>query len=125
MADKTRLLDQVRDRIRLKHYSLRTEQAYTQWIRRFMLFHRKRRLKEIGAPEVEAFLSDLATERKVSASTQTQALSSLLFLYREVLGIELPWLENSSGRRSMDDCQWCCRWPKWRPSSGGWKAGMP
>ena len=94
MPDKPRLLDQVRERIRLKHYSLRTEQAYMQWIRRYILFHGKRHPKDMGAPEVEAFLSHLATERKVSASTQTQALSALLFLYREVLGIELPWLDN-------------------------------
>ncbi len=89
-----RLLDRVRDRIRVKHYSLRTEQAYIQWIRRFILYHGKRHPKDMGGPEVEAFLSQLATERNVSASTQSQALSSLLFLYREVLGIELPWLEN-------------------------------
>ncbi|MGY6216460.1 integron integrase [Methylolobus aquaticus] len=94
MANKTGFLVQVRDRIRLKHYSLRTEQAYMQWIRRYILFHGKRHPKDMGAPEVEAFLSHLATERKVSASTQTQALSALLFLYREVLGIELPWLDN-------------------------------
>jgi integron integrase len=78
----------------VKHYSLRTEQAYIQWIKRFILFHGKRHPKGMAAPEVEAFLSHLATEKKVSASTQSQALSALLFLYREVLGIELPWLEN-------------------------------
>ena len=94
MPDKPRLLDLVRDRIRVKHYSLRTEQAYIQWIKRFILFHGKRHPKAMAAPEVEAFLSHLATEKNVSASTQSQALSALLFLYREVLGIELPWLEN-------------------------------
>lgn len=94
MRGKPRLLDQVRDRIRVKHYSLRTEQAYIQWIKRFIFFHGKRHPKEMAAPEVEAFLSHLATEKNVSASTQSQALSALLFLYREVLRIELPWLEN-------------------------------
>jgi len=89
-----KLLDQVRDRIRTKHYSLRTEQSYVQWIRRYILFNGKRHPKELGGPEVEAFLSYLATDRNVAASTQTQALSALLFLYKEVLGINLPWLEN-------------------------------
>lgn len=95
MPDKPpRLLDQVRDKIRVKHYSLRTEQTYSQWIRRFILFHHKRHPKDMGAAEVEAYLSYLATDKNVAASTQSQALSALLFLYREVLGIELPWLEN-------------------------------
>ncbi len=88
-----RLLDLVRERIRVKHYSLRTEQSYIGWIRRYILFHGKRHPKDMGAPEVENFLSHLAVNRKVSASTQNQALAALLFLYREVLAIELPWLE--------------------------------
>ena len=87
------LLDQVRERVRIKHYSIRTEEAYVDWARRFILFHDKRHPRSIGAPEVEAFLSHLATERKVSASTQNQAKAALLFLYREVLGVELPWLD--------------------------------
>jgi integron integrase len=100
MADKPpRLLDLVRERIRTKHYSLRTEQTYLQWIRRFILFHGKRHPREMGAPEVEAFLSNLATERNVAASTQMQALSALLFLYKEVLGIDLPWLSNLTRAR--------------------------
>ena len=96
MADKPqpRLLDQVRERIRVKHYSLRTEQAYIHWIKRFIFFHGKRHPKEMSALEVEAFLSHLATELNVAASTQSQALAALLFLYREVLAIELPWLDN-------------------------------
>lgn len=89
----SRLLEQVRERIRVKHYSLRTEDAYLQWIRRFILFHGKRHPREMSAPEVEAFLSHLATAGRVSPSTQNQALSALLFLYREVLEIELPWLD--------------------------------
>jgi len=93
MNGKPRLLDQVRERIRFLHYSIRTEEAYLGWIRRFILFHGKRHPREMGAPEVEAFLSDLATRGRVTASTQNQALSAILFLYRQVLGIELPWME--------------------------------
>lgn len=88
-----RLLDHVRDRIRSKHYSSRTEEAYAHWIKRFILFHQKRHPRELGGPEVERFLSDLAVNRQVSASTQNQAKSAVLFLYKEVLGMELPWLE--------------------------------
>ena len=88
-----RLLNQVRDKIRLKHYSIRTEQAYTDWVRRFVLFHKKRHPKEMGAGEVEQFLTHLAVAGKVSASTQNQAKSALLFLYRDVLSVELPWLD--------------------------------
>jgi len=87
------LLDQVRARLRLKHYSLRTEQAYVGWIRRFILANDKRHPRDMGIAEVEGFLSALATERQVAAGTQNQALSALLFLYREVLSIELPWME--------------------------------
>lgn len=88
-----RLLDQLRDRIRLKHYSIRTEGQYVQWARRFILFHHKRHPREMGADEVEAFLTHLAVEGRVAAATQNQALSALLFLYREVLGVDLPWLD--------------------------------
>lgn len=88
-----KLLDQVRDRIRLKHYSLRTEQAYLGWIKRYIIFHNKRHPAEMGRIELESFLTSLAVERNVSASTQTQALSALLFLYKEVLQLDFPWLE--------------------------------
>jgi integron integrase len=88
-----RLLAQVRNRIRRKHYSIRTEQAYVEWIRRFVLHHNKRHPRDMGAAEVEAFLTHLAVERRVSASTQNQAKSAILFLYKEVLGEPLPWLE--------------------------------
>lgn len=81
-----RLLDQVREIIRIRHYSIRTEQAYVHWIRRFILFHDKRHPRDMGAPELTAFLSDLAIKRNVAASTQNQALNALLFLYRDVLG---------------------------------------
>ncbi|MCC7326434.1 MAG: integron integrase [Burkholderiales bacterium] len=88
-----RLLEQVRLKIRLKHYSLRTEQAYLDWIKRFIYFHGKRHPAQMGAGEIEAFLTHLAVVRNVAASTQNQAKSALLFLYREVLAIELPWLD--------------------------------
>jgi integron integrase len=84
-----RLLDQVRDAIRLKHYSYRTEQTYVQWIRRYILFHNKRHPNQMGVPEIEAFLTHLAVQEHVAASTQNQALSALLFLYREVLFLPL------------------------------------
>jgi len=91
--DKPKLLDQMRQKIRFKHYSIRTEQAYVDWARRYILFHGKRHPKALGAAEIEAFLTHLAVARKVSASTQNQARSALLFLYKEVLGIKLPWLD--------------------------------
>ena len=89
-----KLLDQLRHQIRRLHYSIRTEDAYVYWVRWFIRFHGLRHPREMGAPEVESFLTHLAVERKVSASTQNQALSGILFLYREVLKIELPWLDN-------------------------------
>jgi len=76
----------------MRHYSRRTEVSYVQWVRRYILFHGKRHPAEMGAVEVSAFLSALATVRHVSASTQNQALAALLFLYKEVLSVELPWL---------------------------------
>jgi integron integrase len=85
MDHKPKLLDLVRNTIRLKHYSIRTERAYIDWIRRFILFHHKRHPASMGAPEISAFLSHLAVEGKVAASTQSQALSAIVFLYREVL----------------------------------------
>lgn len=93
-VEPPKLLDLVRGKIRLKHYSIRTEQAYLDWIKRFILHFDKRHPSEMGAVEVEVFLTHLAVERKVSASTQNQAKSALLFLYKEVLGVELPWLDN-------------------------------
>ncbi len=93
-APQPRLLDVVRARIRARHYSLRTEKAYVFWIRRFVRFCRMRHPRDLGAPEVEAFLTHLAVDAKVSASTQNQALAAILFLYRNVLEIKLPWLES-------------------------------
>jgi integron integrase len=91
---KPRLLDQVRARIRAKHFSLSTEQTYVGWIRRYILFHGKRHPRDLDITDVEAFLTHLAVDLKVSASTQNQALSSLLFLYKEVLEMEIGWLAN-------------------------------
>ena len=91
--DSPKLLDRMRAEIRVRHYSLRTEESYVDWARRFILFHNKRHPKDMGAEEVRDFLSHLVLERNVSAATQNQAKSALLFLYRGVLGVELPWLD--------------------------------
>src|SRR3989440_4590088 len=87
-----RLVERLREEIRARHYSRRTEKAYWYWIRYFIVFHDKRHPAEMGAAEVTAFLGWLATERNVAAATQNQALSALLFLYKHVLGQDLPWL---------------------------------
>jgi integron integrase len=89
-----RLLDRVRDAIRRRHYSYRTEQAYVHWIKRYIYFHDRRHPSEMGAAEVTAFLTHLASDREVSASTQNQALSALLFLYGQVLEVKLPWMDS-------------------------------
>ncbi len=94
MDDKPKLLDQVRQQIRLRNYSIRTERVYAEWIKRFIRFHAYRHPAEMGAAEIEAYLTHLAVKRDVSASTQNQALAALLFLYKEVLKQELPWLDN-------------------------------
>jgi integron integrase len=91
---RPRLLDQVREAIRLRHYSYRTEQQYLAWIRRFILFHHRRHPRDMGGAEVEAFLTYLAKDRNVAAATQAQALAALLFLYKRVLNLELPWLDS-------------------------------
>lgn len=87
-----RLLDRMSALLRTRHYGIRTEDAYVQWARRYILFHGKKHPSAMGAAEINAFLTHLAVERNVSASTQTQALCAILFLYREVLGEEVPWL---------------------------------
>lgn len=89
-----KLLDQVRGKIRLKHYSIRTEQAYVDWIKRFILHFDKRHPSDLGATEVEVFLTHLAVQGRVAAATQNQAKSALLFLYKAVLEMELPWLDD-------------------------------
>ncbi len=89
-----KLLDEVRDAIRVRHYSIRTEQAYIDWIRRFIIFHNKRHPLEMGEKEISQFLTHLAVNRNVAASTQNQALSAILFLYRQVLNRPLDWIDN-------------------------------
>ncbi|MEO8162062.1 MAG: integron integrase [Arenimonas sp.] len=93
-GQEPRLLPSVRDKCRVKHFSPRTERAYVGWVKRFILFHEKRHPRTMGGPDVEQFLTHLAVVGKVAAGTQNQALSALLFLYKEVLGIDLPWLES-------------------------------
>jgi integron integrase len=93
-ARPPRLLDRVRDAIRGRHYSRRTEKAYVGWIKRYIVFHGKRHPVEMGAPEVTRFLTALAVQERVAASTQNQALNALLFLYRVVLEQNLPWLDD-------------------------------
>jgi integron integrase len=95
------LLDRVRERLRVKHYSIRTEEQYVSWIRRYVLFHGKRHPREMGEREVEAFLTHLAVAGNVSASTQNQAKAALLFLYAQVLGVELGWLEGVTTAKSV------------------------
>ena len=90
---QTKLIPRLREAIRFRRYSLKTEKSYVHWVRRFIHFHKMRHPKDMGEPDVTAFLNHLANARKVAASTQNQALSALLFLYRAVLEIELPWLD--------------------------------
>jgi hypothetical protein len=94
-----RLLDQVRQVLRVRHYAIKTEQCYIEWIRRFILFHGKRHPRDMGAAELEQFLTDLAVRGHVSASTQNQALNALVFLYKQVLEIELERIEAVRARR--------------------------
>ena len=91
-SHRPRLLDQLREQVRYRHYSIRTEEAYVHWVRAYIHFHDRRHPAELSRPEVEAFLTWLAAERQVSASTHRQALSALLFLYQQVLGLKLPWM---------------------------------
>jgi len=100
VSNKPKLLDQVRQRIRLKHYSYQTEQSYVGWIKRFIFYHHKRHPQEMGKAEVEDFLNHLATDRNVAASTQNQALNALLFLYNEVLEKPLPNIESIRAKDS-------------------------
>jgi len=94
MNSPPRLLDSVRAEIHLRHYSYRTEKAYVDWIRRFILFHGKRHPSDMGGEEIRSFLSHLANQRQVAAATQAQALAALLFLYKRVMNVDLPWLDN-------------------------------
>jgi len=99
----TRLLDRFRAAIRTRHYSRRTEKAYAHWIVRFLRFHRMRHPDSMGEAEISRFLSSLAVDRRVSASTQNQALSALLFLYRDVLSRDLPGSTTSCARSDPPD----------------------
>src|SRR5439155_17272764 len=94
VASSPKLLDRVRWRLRVKHYSIRTEQAYIDWIRRYILFHRKRHPNEMGEREITEFLTHLAAEKNVAASTQNQAFAALLFLYQQVLARKLDFIDN-------------------------------
>jgi integron integrase len=94
MENKPGLIAVCRERMQTRHFSLRTEQAYLQWLRRFIAFHGRKHPREVGAAGVEQFLTHLAVERNVSAATQHQALQALLFVYRQVLEVKLPWLDN-------------------------------
>jgi site-specific recombinase XerD len=93
LSQKLSLLNQVREHLRLKHYSIRTEEAYVQTVKRFILYHNKRHPQEMGVDEIRQYLSHLATQGHVAASTQNVALAALLFLYREVLGKELAFID--------------------------------
>jgi integron integrase len=94
LTQKPKLLDQVRQTVRRKHYSIRTEAAYVDWIKRYIFFHQKRHPAEMGTLQMEQFLNHLAVDKKVAASTQNQALSALVFLYREVLKKDFEWMDN-------------------------------
>nr|WP_244168382.1 MULTISPECIES: phage integrase N-terminal SAM-like domain-containing protein [Pseudomonas] len=107
MDGQPRLLDQVREQIRLRHYSIRTERVYCEWVKRFIRFYRYRHPAEMAAAEVEAFLSDLAVRGNVSASTQNQALSALLFLYKQCSGWSCQGWARLFGPRSRHAYRWC------------------
>lgn len=94
MPERRGLLEVAREKMRTRHFAFRTEQAYLHWIRRYVNFHERKHPREMGATEVEQFLTHLAVKSQVAASTQNQALQALLFLYRHVLGVDLPWLQN-------------------------------
>lgn len=109
---KFRLLESVRHRLRTRRYSRRTEQAYCDWIRRFILYHERRHPREMGESEIAAFLTHLATERRVSAATQNQALQAILFLYRQVLGVPVGMMGGivrAKRGRSRSTCRGCTR----------------
>ena len=93
-------MDRLRQEIRVRHYSIRTEEAYTDWVRRFIVFHGKRHPSELGAAEVASFLTHLAVDRHVAPATQGQAKSAILFLYKMVLKVQLPWLEEIVAAKS-------------------------
>ena len=116
---KPKLLDQMRDVLRRRHYSYRTEHTYVDWVRRYILFHGKRHPRDMRETEITAFLSWLARQGKVAASTQNQALSALLFLYKEVLKLELGRLDSVERAKQPAKLRWYSRsgrWAKFCPS---------
>jgi len=117
VASSPKLLDRVRWHLRVKHYSMRTEQAYVDWIRRYILFHRKRHPSEMNEKEITEFLTHLAVEKSVAASTQNQAFSALLFLYQQVLERKLDSSTTSSGSRARRNCRSSSRLAKRAESS--------
>jgi site-specific recombinase XerD len=126
---KSLLLDQVREVLRLRHYSIRTEEAYVQTIRRFILYHRKRHPREMGVDEIRQYLSHLATDGNVAASTQNVALCALLFLYRQVLQIDLPLMAvclplKQAFERSANGCDKTASFVRGQTSAGR-SAGDP
>ncbi len=116
-----RLLAQMRERLRYLHYSLRTEKSYLYWVRWFIRFHGLRHPRGMGKPEVEAFLTMLATERQVAVSTHRQALSALLFLYKEVLGEELPWMQEIGRPTAAGGFRVCSRFRRCSGCCNSWK----
>jgi len=126
VLQSTRILDQLSERIRYLHYSLSTEQVYVYWVRFFIRWSghggAMRHPLDMGASEIEAFLTHLATDRKVSASTHNQALIAVLFLYREVLAIELPWLNGINRpiqKTAYSQVARRARWMRWHLSPDG------
>jgi hypothetical protein len=106
---KPRLLDEVRSTCRVRHHSIRTEKAYIGWIKRYIYFHNKRHPKDMGAAEINAFLSWLAVERKVAAATQNQALNALVFLYHQVLKIDPGDFGDVVRAKNQNACPLFCR----------------
>jgi len=119
---KPKLLDRVRHAVRARHYSPRTEKACVHWIKRYIFFRGKRHPGELGAAEVTAFLTALAVRERVAASTQNQALNALLFLYRETLGVELPWLDDVVLANARNTCPLSSHATKFARSSSIWTA---
>jgi hypothetical protein len=122
VASSPKLLDRVRWHLRVKHYSIRTEQAYVDWIRRFILFHHKRHPNEMGEHEITEFLTHLAVEKSVAASTQNQAFAALLFLYQHVLDRKLDFIDNVQRVKRPAKSPWCSHPVRrvlfWRTSKG-------
>jgi len=122
-----KLLDQVRLKIRTLHYSPRTEKTYVHWIRQYIRFHGLKHPKFLGEKEIGRFLSSLATEGRVSSSKQNQALNAVLFLYRKVLGKEIPWIEGVDRAKRPAAFRWFCParrcwqfWAVWRALPVSW-----